>query len=184
MAILPIVTYGHPALRKTAKPVEVGEDLNTIAEDMLQTMHNAQGIGLAANQINILKRIIVIDLSEMEDYKEMKPLVLLNPEILNRSGSCDIEEGCLSIPTVRDEVERSETIRIRYYDLAFRDHELDADGILARVILHEIDHLNGVLFIDHLTSGRRKFHKGVLNDIRKGEIEIPYPVLTAERELS
>jgi peptide deformylase len=184
MAILPIITYGHPVLRKTAEPVEVGEDLRQVAEDMLQTMHNAQGIGLAANQINLLKRIIVIDLSEMEDYKNMKPLVLLNPEILSISGSCSIEEGCLSIPTVRDDVERSEKIRIRYYDLAFREYELEADSILARVILHEIDHLNGVLFIDHLTSGKRKFHKGVLNDIKKGEMEIPYPVLTAEQELS
>jgi peptide deformylase len=184
MSILPIVTYGHPALRQTAKQVQEVEDLRLLAENMFHTMHNAQGIGLAANQLNILKRIIVIDLSELEDYKDMKPMVIINPEIIRQEGTWTMEEGCLSIPTVRDEVERSEKVRIRYIDLESKEHELVAEGVLGRVILHEIDHLNGVLFLDHLSPGKRKFHKGVLNEIKKGELEIPYPIVTAEQELS
>lgn len=178
MAILPIVTYGHPALREEAKPVEANEEIRQLVENMFETMKNAQGIGLAGNQVDVLKRIIVIDLSELDDYKDQKPLVLINPEIISQEGEWEMEEGCLSIPIVRDIVTRAEIIRVRYKDIHFEEVELVADNILGRVILHEIDHLNGVLFIDHLPPGRRKFHKGLLLDIKRGELEIPYPVTT------
>ncbi len=177
MTLLPIVLFGHPALRQQADAVQSDDDLGTLIDDMFATMRNAHGIGLAANQVSILKRVIVIDISDLEGYADLQPLALINPEILHQEGELAMEEGCLSIPTVRDEVVRSEKIRIRYRDSGFNGHELDAEGVLARVILHEIDHLNGVLFLDHLTPGRRKFHKGALTDIKKGELEIPYPVI-------
>jgi peptide deformylase len=178
MAILPIVTYGHRSLRQEAKPVEKNEAIHELVENMFETMRNAHGIGLAGNQVDILKQIIVVDVSELDDYKDQKPLVLINPEIVSREGEWEMEEGCLSIPIVRDVVTRAEKIRVRYKDVYFNDVELEADKILGRVILHEIDHLNGILFIDHLPPGRRKFHKGLLLDIKRGELEIPYPVIT------
>jgi len=184
MAILPIVTYGHPALRQKAEPVTREDDVRELVENMFQTMKNAQGIGLAANQVGVLKRVIVIDVSDLEAYKDEKPLVLINPEVIETEGEWDMEEGCLSIPVVRDEVNRSEKVRIRYNDFDLNELELEAEGIPGRVILHEIDHLNGVLFIDHLSPGRRKFHKGTLLEIKRGELEIPYPVLGSQEEVS
>jgi len=184
MAILPIVTYGHPALRKKTEPVSPDENVRDLVEDMFETMRNAQGIGLAANQVGILKRVIVIDVSPMEDYKDEKPLVLINPEIISQNGEWEMEEGCLSIPVVRDVVTRSENVHIKYRDFDFNEHELEAEGVPGRVILHEIDHLNGVLFIDHLSPGRRKFHKGLLLEIKRGDLEIPYPVIGSQEEVS
>jgi peptide deformylase len=101
---------------------------------------------------------------------------MLNPDVLREEGSWVMEEGCLSIPEIREEVERPETIRVRFKDLEFRDHEIEASGILGRVILHEIDHLNGVLFIDRLGAVKRKLLRGRLNKIRRGEFEVSYPV--------
>jgi peptide deformylase len=184
MAILPIVLYGHPVLREKAQPVTRGEAVGELIENMFETMRNAQGIGLAANQVGITKRVIVIDVSELDQCRDMKPLALINPEILGVEGEWEMEEGCLSIPSVRDVVMRPEWVRVRYCDTDFKEHEIEADGILGRVILHEIDHLNGILFIDHLTPGRRKFHKGLLLGIRRGELEIPYPVVGSEEAVT
>ncbi len=182
MAILPIVTYGHPALRKKAERVSPGENVRDLVEDMFETMRNAQGIGLAANQVGVLKRVIVMDVSPMEEYKDEKPRVLINPEIISHTGEWELEEGCLSIPAVRDVVTRSENVHIKYLDLDFDEQELEAEGVPGRVILHEIDHLNGILFIDHLSPGRRKFHKGILLDIKRGDLDIPYPVIGSQEE--
>jgi len=177
LSILPIHTYGQPSLRKKAKPVRaVDDDLVKFVQDMFETMHNAHGIGLAANQVGTLRRVIVIDVSDMgEEYKDEKPLVLLNPQVIQSEGEWTMEEGCLSIPDIRDDVTRAETIRVQFKDLDFKDQEIRADGLLARVILHEIDHLDGVLFIDHLGAVKRKLLTGRLNKIRKGEVEIEYP---------
>ncbi|MFN0156965.1 MAG: peptide deformylase [Bacteroidota bacterium] len=182
MAILPIYTYGQPVLHKKAKPVRgVDEELITFIKNMFETMHHANGIGLAANQVGDLRRVIVLDISDTsDDHVDEKPLVLLNPEIVEEEGTWVMEEGCLSIPHIRDEIERAKKIRVRYKDLAFHDRELVADGLLARVILHEVDHLNGVLFIDHLGAVKQKLLKGRLNKIRKGEVEIDYPFVAEE----
>lgn len=196
MAILPIYIYGQPVLRKRAKAVrQVTEELRTFVEDMFETMHHASGIGLAANQVGSLERVIVVDISDVDDKPhegvgeaasasslapdQPKKLVMINPEVLSSSGSWRMEEGCLSIPDIRDEVTRAETIRVRYRDLDFREHELEATGLLGRVILHEIDHLNGILFIDHLGAVKRKLLRGRLNKIQRGEVETRYPVVTA-----
>ena len=177
MAQLPIYIYDDPVLRRKAKPVrQVEDDLRTFAADMMETMRLAHGIGLAANQVGSLQRIIVVDVSGMEESPEIPPLIMLNPEVLREEGSLIMEEGCLSIPDIREEVERPELIRVRFKDPDFRDHEIEAGGILARVILHEIDHLNGVLFIDRLGAVKRKLLRGRLNKIRRGEYDANYPV--------
>ena len=179
MSVLPIYVYNHPVLRKKAKPVRsLTTELSTFVEDMFETMHKAGGIGLAANQVGSTQRVIVIDLSGGEDTKEEKPLALVNPEVIQAEGVETMEEGCLSIPGLRDEVERPDHIRVRFKDIEFKDQELDATGLLARVLQHEIDHINGVLFIDHLNIVKRKLLRGRLNKIRKGEVEVEYPVVS------
>lgn len=199
MAILPIFTYGQPVLRKRAKPVKkVDEELKQFIESMFETMHHANGIGLAANQVGSLDRVIVIDVSDIDDQKhegvgeaadtiepkkrlaEAKALVLINPEVVFSDGAWKMEEGCLSIPEIRDEVERPENIRVKFHDLNMQDREIEASDLLGRVILHEIDHLNGILFIDRLGTVKRKLLRGRLNKIQKGQVQVNYPVSTAE----
>lgn len=183
MSILPIYVYNQPVLRKKARPVrQRDEALARQAADMLETMHQASGIGLAANQVGSLQRIIVVDLSGMEEYPDARPMAMLNPEVLEEEGRAAMEEGCLSIPDIREEVERAEKIRVRYHDLEFQPQEITAEGLLARVILHEIDHLNGVLFIDRIGAVKRKLLRGRLNKMDRGEVEVHYPVVTNESE--
>jgi peptide deformylase len=165
-------------LRKKAKPVRrVDDALIRFIEDMFDTMHSAGGIGLAANQVGSLDRVLVVDVSEMEETKDLKPMVLLNAELASEIGALQMEEGCLSIPDIRSEVERAEKVLVRYKDLEFKDQQLEASGLLARVIMHEIDHLNGVLFIDHIASEEVKLLRGRLNKIRRGECEVKYPIV-------
>jgi len=184
MATLPIYTYGAQVLRKKAKPVAAaGDEVLRLALDMFDTMHRAQGIGLAATQVGSLHRVLVVDLDGMEDYDDFRPLTVINPEIVAEEGRWTMEEGCLSIPDVRDDVERAESITLRYRDANFVQCELTASGILARVLLHEIDHLNGVLFIDHLPADRRDAHIAQLRKIEKGEVEVGYPIVTAQNQM-
>lgn len=179
MAILPIYLYGQPVLRKKAKQVRVvDEHIVRLAQDMLETMHNAGGIGLAANQVGSLHRVIVADISGTEEGRESAPLVLINPEVMEEEDRWAMEEGCLSIPEIRDEVARAGKIRVKFKDLESRDRELVAEGLMGRVLLHEIDHINGILFIDHLGSVRRRLLRGRLNKIARGEVETTYPVVT------
>ncbi|MDH4070477.1 MAG: peptide deformylase [Ignavibacteria bacterium] len=177
MAIVPIYVYGQPVLRKKAKPVKaITPALVTTVENMFETMRNAQGIGLAGNQVGLLERVIVIDISEMEEGQEVPPLVLVNPEVVATEGSWVMEEGCLSIPEIRAEITRGETVTVRFTDLEGINREIEATGILGRVLLHEIDHLNGILFVDHLETAEQKTLRGRLNKISRGETETPYPI--------
>lgn len=179
MAILPIYIYDQGILRKKARPVKAAtDDLVVLAANMLETMHKANGVGLAANQVGSLDRIIVVDLSGMEEAKDFVPLAMLNPEVVAEEGKWIVEEGCLSIPGIREEVERPDRIRVRYRDLTFTERELEAEGMTGRVILHEIDHLNGILFFDRLSAVRRKLLRGRLNKITRGEVEVDYPVVS------
>ncbi len=150
-----------------------------LIQDMFDTMHEASGIGLAANQIGELKRILVVDISDMESGKGTKPLAIINPEIIDEEGEWEMEEGCLSIPDIREKVTRSEKITVKYYDVNMKKVELEADGLLARVILHELDHLNGVLFTDHLTSTKKTLLRPKLKKIMKGHVETQYEVVIA-----
>ncbi len=141
--------FPDPRLRNVAQPVAaVDDEVRGIASDMLETMYDEGGIGLAAIQVNIRRRIVVIDLSEERD----SPLYLVNPEILEKEGTEKMQEGCLSVPDFYDYVERAEKIRYRYLDLDGNSQEASADGLLAVCIQHEIDHLDGRLFIDYLST--------------------------------
>jgi peptide deformylase len=153
MATLEILQYPDPRLRHVAAPVDaVDEAVRGLAADMLETMYAAHGIGLAATQVGVDRRVCVIDVSEAKD----EPLVLINPEISWREGSQESVEGCLSIPDVEDKVRRAERVGVRALDRDGEAFELDTDGLLAVCVQHEIDHLDGRLFIDHLSLLKRQ----------------------------
>ncbi len=148
MALLPILRYPDPRLYKKAAPVaEVDDGIRTLVRDMAETMYAAPGIGLAATQVDVHRQVIVIDTSEARD----KLLVLINPEILAREGSQYCEEGCLSVPGVYEPVERAEWVRVRTLDLDGKFSEIEADKLLAICIQHEMDHLQGKVFVDYLS---------------------------------
>ncbi|MBB1249014.1 MULTISPECIES: peptide deformylase [unclassified Rhizobium] len=156
MTIKPLIILPDPILRQTSALFEdVTPEVRTLAADMLETMYDAPGIGLAAIQIGVPKRVVVIDLHK--EGEEKKPQVFINPEILSSSDArSSYEEGCLSIPDYYAEVERPATIRVRYVDLDGKAQEIEAEGLLATCLQHEIDHLNGVLFIDHISRLKRE----------------------------
>ena len=155
MTIRPIIALPDPRLRQRSEPVaEITDEIRALARDMLDTMYDAPGIGLAAIQVGIPKRVVVIDLAKPEEEKQ--PVVLVNPEITWSSDEKRVyEEGCLSIPEYYEEVERPDRVRFRYRNLAGETVEAEADGVLATCVQHEIDHLNGVLFIDYLSKLKR-----------------------------
>jgi peptide deformylase len=154
MALLEILQAPHPVLKTKAKPVErIDDDLRRLAADMFETMYKAPGIGLAAPQIGVSQRLVVVDVAEGE---ERRPMTLVNPEILWRSESLAVaEEGCLSLPDQFADVTRPEAIRVRFLSEHGEERELEANGLLARCVQHEIDHLDGILFVDHLSALRR-----------------------------
>ncbi len=153
MAILNILHYPDPRLRNKAKPIAtVTHEHRRLATDMLETMYAAPGIGLAATQVGVAERLIVVDVSDDSD----DPQVFINPEILSKEGSEVMQEGCLSVPGVYEDVERAERIRVRALDVEGRRHEIEADGLLAVCIQHEIDHLDGKLFVDYLSELKRQ----------------------------
>lgn len=144
-------------LKKKAEPVtEVNDDIRTLMDDMLETMYKAPGIGLAAPQVGVLKRVIVIDIANPEEGEEPNPLKLANPEVIEESDDISIyQEGCLSVPNFFEEVERPEAIKVRALNENNEQIEFEADGLLATCIQHEIDHLDGTLFVDHISRLKR-----------------------------
>ena len=179
MSIVPISVYGDKILRKKAQLVK-NVDFMTVEliKSMFETMRNASGIGLAATQVGVDQSVFVVDLSPVEDYEKSKPMVLINPKILDFSDKkITIEEGCLSIPNVRYEVERPETIYITYYDTELKEQTFEATKLFARVFQHEQDHLNGVLFPDHLDEDVKKKLKKSLDKIKKRDIDTDYPIV-------
>ncbi|MCO5073398.1 MAG: peptide deformylase [Rhizobiaceae bacterium] len=155
MSIRPLIILPDPLLRQVSKPVErIDDDLRRFADDMLETMYDAPGIGLAAIQIGEPLRMLVIDLAKEDE--EPAPHVVINPEILGHGDDSAVyEEGCLSIPDYYAEVERPATVTVRYLDKFGKQQEIEADGLMATCLQHEIDHLNGVLFIDHISKLKR-----------------------------
>lgn len=181
--ILPIVAYGDPVLKKRGTDIEKGDpDLPKLIEDMWETMYNASGVGLAAPQVGKSLRLFVVDASpfaeeEDPDYEILKDFkkVFVNPQILDESGDeWAFSEGCLSIPDIHEDVFRNETLRIRYFDENWNEHEEELTGLAARVVQHEYDHIEGVLFVEHLSPLRRRFLKGKLMNITKGKVNTSY----------
>ena len=148
MALLPILRFPDPRLQKIARPVDkIDDSIRQLAADMAETMYEAPGIGLAATQVDVHLRVVVIDVSEERNALR----VFINPEILSCDGLALGEEGCLSVPGIYDKVERAERVTVRYLDLTGQEQRLEAEGLLAVCIQHEIDHLNGKVFVDHLS---------------------------------
>ena len=154
MALIPIITIPNPVLRKVAAPVpEITDGIQQLLKDMAETMYDAPGIGLAAPQINISQRLIVMDCGKDETPELFK---MINPEIINRSDELAVlEEGCLSIPDQTADVERPAVVEVKYTDIAGDEKRLICEGLLAACVQHEVDHLDGVLFIDHISRLKR-----------------------------
>jgi len=165
---LKLYHYGSEVLKKQSEEVtEFDTGLGSFIDRMIQTLYEENGIGLAAPQVGLSRRIVVIDLSFGEEVERVLPMI--NPEILSVGGECTMEEGCLSIPGVYENVVRPEQVRVRYRDPEGRALELEADGLLARVIQHEMDHLDGILFVDRLGSIKRTFLAKTLREIAEQE---------------
>lgn len=188
--VLPIVAYGNAVLRKVADDITPEyPELKTLIADMWETMYKSNGVGLAAPQINKAIRIFVIDTEQIvegfdeEDKKEYpneKPVkeVFINAHIIGTTGEpWEYNEGCLSIPKVRENISRAAKVRISYVDEHFKEHEREFDGITARVILHEYDHIEGKLFIDYLPPLKKRLIKKKLDDISAGKVKVDYRML-------
>ena len=190
--ILPIVAYGHPVLRKVAEDISPDyPNLEKLIEDMWETMYASNGVGLAAPQINRPIRLFVVDSSQIfanmdeeerkeSDYPDAPGLkqVFINAHIVDEAGEdWTYNEGCLSIPKIREDVYRAEEVTLRYVDENFKPHTKTFDGITGRVILHEYDHTDGKLFIDHISPLKRKLYKRKLDDITKGAIRVDYKMM-------
>ena len=184
--ILPIVAYGSNVLKIKAVNITPDfPDLETLIHNMWETMYNANGVGIAAPQIGKSIRLFVVDASpfakdneisddEISTLKDFRK-VFINPEMIEETGEeWDFTEGCLSIPNIREDISRREMITIRYYDESFEEIELTLKGLAARIVQHEYDHIEGVLFIDKLSSLKKKLLKGKLNDISNGKIKTEY----------
>jgi peptide deformylase len=185
--ILPVYLYGHPVLRKKTKDIPLDyPGLDKLIIDMFETMYNADGVGLAAPQIGLEDRILVLDLSTHADedpsFAGFKK-VLINAHIIERDGEeKNMEEGCLSIPNIHEKVPRKNRIRIQYLDENLREHDDVFEGYQARVIQHEYDHLDGILFVDHIPGLRKQMIRSKLNRIMNGNVSCAYKIKTANRK--
>ncbi|MFW6157357.1 MAG: peptide deformylase [Balneolaceae bacterium] len=180
MSVLPIVTYDDEILHQPARKVrQNSEDLQRLIDDMFETMHQAEGVGLAAPQVGKLLRLFVADadpmIEEEESHKKRGPIVAINPELVFKADEeVEMDEGCLSIPGVSAPVKRPEKITMRYLDREFNEKELTIDGWWARVLQHEYDHLEGILFLDHLSLFKRKMLSSKLKEIAEGRKNAEY----------
>lgn len=184
--VYPIVMYGDPVLRRRAEDIVKGSlDVKALAEDMFETMHAAQGIGLAAPQIGKSIRMFVVDGTSLEDEPGMESFkkIFINAEIIEEDDDHkEMEEGCLSIPNIREKINRPNTIRIKYFDEDWNAFDEEYDGMKARIIQHEYDHIEGVLFLDYLTPLKKRLLKSKLNDISRGEVNTDYRILAPLRK--
>jgi peptide deformylase len=164
MALLPILEFPDPRLRTVATPVDVVDDaLRGLIDDMFETMYDAPGIGLAASQVDVHRRLLVLDVSE----DKSRPMVFINPEILEQRGRQTCQEGCLSVPGIYADVDRAEWIRVRALDRDGQPFEIEADGLLAVCIQHEMDHLAGKVFVDYLSPLKRDMVRKKLDKARR-----------------
>ena len=178
MAIIPITVYGDKILRQKAQNVNaVSDELIKKISDMFDTMRNARGVGLAANQVGFRDSIFVIDLHEVEGYENIKPVAMINPQIILHSKETEVaEEGCLSLPTLTADVERSKSVKVRFLDTDENEQEIEADDLFARVILHEYDHLIGKMIPDRVAEDVKKKLSDELDLIQNREVDVNYPI--------
>ena len=184
--ILPIVAFGHPVLKKMCKNITSDyENLDLLIDNMWETMYAASGVGLAAPQIGLSIRLFIVDASPFSEDKNLSleereklskfKMVLINPELKATSDDLNtFNEGCLSIPEIREDVVRENEIIVDYYDQNFNKHSLKLDGLRARVVQHEYDHIQGILFTDKLSTFKKRLIKGKLNTISKGKVKSDY----------
>jgi peptide deformylase len=180
--ILPIVAYGDPVLKKKAKEIDQDfPNLKKLIDDMFETMYNASGVGLAAPQVGKSIRLFVVDATPVAEGEDGDPTcedfkrVFINPIILEEEGEeWSYEEGCLSIPNIREEVKRKPMVKIEYYDENWDLYEEELDGFAARVVQHEYDHIEGVLFLDKISPFKKTLLRGKLTDISKGNVDVKY----------
>jgi peptide deformylase len=181
VAILPIYTFDHSVLRQETSLVEQDTaELQMLIKNMIATMRNADGLGLAANQVGKSLALFVVDLKHIPGWEEKESLVLINPALTGSDGESVFEEGCLSLPGIREEIVRPEKVGVKYLDKNLKEVEIEADKILARVIQHEIDHLHGKYFIDYLSPFKMSLLRAKLNRMAKGDIETDYPLAPPE----
>ena len=188
MAVLPIYNCYHPVLRKkTQKVEEIDQSIKDIADDMLETMYNTgNGVGLAANQVGVDKSIVVIDLAKADDDENApgRPIVMINPEIISYSEeTVEDNEGCLSIPDLYDKVVRAKSVEVKYTTLSGNEVIETAEDFHARVVQHEVDHLNGILFVERLSPLRKSLNKNRLRKIQKGITLPDYPMVMPDGKL-
>ncbi|MFI5218491.1 MAG: peptide deformylase [Bacteroidia bacterium] len=177
--VYPIVAFGHPVLKKRAGEIDKNyPDLKQLIADMYETMYFSQGVGLAAPQINFSIRLFITDGAPFKDEEEGLEnfkKVFINPMMVNEEGEeWKFNEGCLSIPGIREDVERKGNIRLKYFDENFVEHDETFSGIAARIIQHEYDHIEGILFVDRLSSFKKRLIKGKLSDISIGKVDVEY----------
>ena len=180
--ILPITAYGHPILKKVAQDIDKNyPDLDNIIKNMFETMYYSKGVGLAAPQVDLSIRLLVIDATPYsEDFPETKDFkkVMINAHIIEETGTeWAFNEGCLSVPDIREDVLRKPKIRIQYCDEKFNQLEEEFDGVAARIIQHEYDHIDGKLFVERLTHFRKMLLKGKLSDISIGKVDVNYKMI-------
>ena len=175
--ILPINTYSDPVLGLKAKPLRgVDAEIEALIAEMFDTMYKAPGIGLAAPQVGHSIRLVVVDISSIEKYADFKPMVVINPRIVAVRGRNSMEEGCLSVPGVAGDVVRPSAITLHYRDEKFEEHTVDFDAMMARVLQHEIDHLDGKLFVDRMEKRDRRKIQKELDAIAEGRVKADYPL--------
>ena len=186
--ILPIVAFGNPILRSKAQEINQNyNNLDILIENMWETMYNAKGVGLAAPQVGKSIRVFIVDASPFADDEELEfserkkiigfKKVFINPTIVSQSSKlCSFTEGCLSIPEIRENIKREDQIEINFLDQNFNEQTMKIDGLRARVVQHEYDHIEGILFTDKISSFKRKIITNKLKNISSGKISVPYPM--------
>lgn len=183
MSVLPIYNCFHPVLKQPTKPIEeFNQELVDLVKNMYDTLYNiSNGVGLAANQVGVSKSVFIVDLRN-EDKSE--PITFINPEIISFSDDLvEYQEGCLSIPEFYENVKRPSKVEIKYYDLNMKEHKMEFDEFMSRVIQHEKDHLDGILMFERLTPLKRTLSKTKLSKIQKGEFEVNYPMIQSDGKL-
>jgi len=177
LPILPIYTFDHPVLRQETSQIEDDSaELQKLIKSMILTMRNADGLGLAANQVGKSLAMTVIDLKNVKGWEDGDSLVLINPALIGTEGESVYDEGCLSLPGIREEIVRPEKIGVKFLDRNLKEVEMEVDKLLARIIQHEIDHLHGKYFIDYLSPFKLSLLKPKLSKMTKGTVETEYPL--------